>query len=201
MKNKLFITISAMAIAMLLFTGCAKMPQAEIDNANTAIEAARAAGADIYVPEAFTALTDSMGLVLESINTQNSKMFKNFKKETEKLLAITEQAGQVQTSTVEKINQLKLEIEQVITAVTNNIEASKNLVAQAPKGKEGNTALMAIKADIAAIETSLEEVKTVVGTENYITTLDKAKAVDTQINNIKAELETVIEKFNSKGRK
>lgn len=201
MKKSFFSAVALMAVAMLIFTGCAKVPQAEIDSANAAIESTRVAGADVYVPEAFVALTDSMSSVMESITSKDSKMFKNFKQETEKLLSIVSQSAEVQALTEAKINELKTQIDQMMLAISGNIDASKALIGQAPKGKEGNTALMAIKADVAAIETSLGELKTVVGTENYFTTLDKAKAIDAQISSIKAELEEVISKFNSKNRR
>ncbi|HOO84278.1 MAG TPA: hypothetical protein PLS94_06940 [Prolixibacteraceae bacterium] len=201
MKKSFFSTAALMALAMLIFTGCAKIPQAEIDSANAAIEATRTAGADVYVPEAFVALTDSMSSVMESITSKDSKMFKNFKQETEKLLSIVSQSDEVKALTEAKVAELKEQVDQIMLAISGNIDAAKTLIGQAPKGKEGNTALLAIKADVAAIETSLGELKTVVGTENYFTTLDKAKAIDAQITSIKTELEEVISKFNSKNRK
>lgn len=201
MKNRLLKLVSVMAFALLIFSGCAKVPQMEIDNAKAAIEAVRASGVEVYVADAYGALNDSMNVALESITAKNSKMFKNFKNETAQLVAVVSQAAAVQAAGDEKISQLKAEIEKVVGAITTKIEESKNLVSQAPKGKEGNTALMAIKADIASVETSLNELKAVVGTENYMQSLNKIKAVDTQISNIKSELETVIEKFKSKSKK
>ncbi|HKM93085.1 MAG TPA: hypothetical protein VJY41_05480 [Prolixibacteraceae bacterium] len=201
MKNRSLKLVTVMAIALLIFSGCAKVPQMEIDNAKAAIEAVRASGVEVYVADAFGALNDSMNVALESITAKNSKMFKNFKNETAQLVAVVSQAAAVQAAGDEKISQLKAEIEKIVGAITTKIEESKNLVLQAPKGKEGNTALMAIKADIASVETSLDELKTVVGTENYIQSLNKIKAVDTQISSIKSELETVIEKFKSKTKK
>jgi cob(I)alamin adenosyltransferase len=201
MKKSFFSTVVLMAMAMLIFTGCAKLPQAEIDSANAAIESTRAAGADVYVPEAFVALTDSLASVMESITSKDSKMFKNFKQETEKLLSIVSQSAEVKALTEAKVAELKEQVDQMMLAISGNIDAAKALIGQAPKGKEGNTALLAIKADVTAIETSLGELKTVAGTENYFTTLDKAKAIDAQITSIKTELEEVISKFNSRNRK
>lgn len=201
MKNKTFLSLSVLVFAVVLLTGCAKVPQAEIDNAKLAVQEAQAAGADAYVPELFAALNDSLNAATESIEAKNSKMFKSFKTETAQLLAVVDQAAAVKTANEAKIEALKVEIETTLTQVAATIEATKELVTKAPKGKEGNTAMLAIKADIATVEASLESVTAVVGTENYIQTLDKAKAVNKQINDIKVELETVIEKFSSKGKK
>jgi predicted transport protein len=201
MKNKFLLSLSAFAIAVFMLSGCAKMPQVEIDNANVAIQEAQAAGADIYVPEAFNALKDSLNAATESIEAKKSKLFKSYKNEKAQLVAVVELGNDVKLKTEARINELKVEIETGLAEVATLIEETKVLVGKAPRGKEGNTALMAIKADIATVEASLVEVQAVVGTENYVATLDKVKAVKNQISSIKTELETVIEKFASKGKK
>jgi len=201
MKNKLLLSLSAFAIAMFVLSGCAKVPQVEIDNANAAIQAAQAAGADIYVPEAFAALNDSMNATTASIEAKKSKLFKSYKKEKAQLVSIVALGNDVKLKTEARIQELETEIQNTLTEVTNLIAQNKELIAQAPRGKEGTTALMAIKADIATIETSVGEIQAAVGTESFIATLDKAKAVKEQATSINTELTTVIEKYKSRGRK
>jgi len=201
MKNKLLLSLSAFAIAMFVFSGCAKVPQVEIDNANVAIQAAQAAGADIYVPEAFAALNDSMNATTASIEAKKSKLFKSYKKEKAQLVSWVQLANDVKLKTEARIAELKAEIQNTLTEVTTLVAQSKELIAQAPRGKEGTTALMAIKADIATIETSVGEVQAAVGTESFIATLDKAKAVKEQAVAINTELTSVIEKYKSRGKK
>jgi hypothetical protein len=201
MKNKLLLSLSAFAIAMFVLSGCAKLPQVEIDNANLAIQTAQTAGADIYVPQDFAALQDSMNATTASIEAKKSKIFKSYKKEKAQLISIVQLGNDVKLKTEARIEELKAEIQSTLAEVTALVAESKQLVAEAPKGKGGTTALMAIKADIATIETSVGEVQAAVGTETFIATLDKAKAVKEQAVSINTELKTVIEKYKSKGRK
>jgi len=198
MKNKLLLSLSAFAIAMLVFSGCAKVPQVEIDNANVAIQAAQAAGADIYVPEAYAALQDSFNVANQSIEAKKSKLFKSYKKEKAQLVNVVTLGNDVKLKTEARIAELKTEIQNTLAEVGTIVADSKALIAKAPRGKEGTTALMAIKADIATIETSASEVQAAVGTESFIATLDKAKAVRDQANSIKTELQTVIDKYTAK---
>lgn len=198
MKNKLLLSLSAFAIAMFVFSGCAKVPQVEIDNANVAIQAAQAAGADIYVPEAYAALQDSFNVANQSIEAKKSKLFKSYKKEKAQLINVVALGNDVKLKTEARIAELKTEIQNTLTEVGTIVADSKALIAQAPRGKEGTTALMAIKADLATIETSVSEVQAAVGTESYIATLDKAKAVRDQANGIKTELQTVIDKYKAR---
>lgn len=198
MKNKFLLSLSALAIALFVFSGCAKVPQAEIDNANVAIEAAKTAQADVYVPEAFAALQDSMNVAVTSIEAKKSKLFKSYKNEKAQLINVVAISEDVKAKTEARINELKAEIQQTLTDITTIVEENKTLISQAPKGKGGSTVLMAIKAEIATIETSAAEVQAAVGTESFIATLDKAKAVKEQASNINNELKAVIEKYTKK---
>jgi len=198
MKNKFLLSLSALAIALFVFSGCAKVPQAEIDNANVAIEAAKTAQADVYVPEAFAALQDSMNVAVTSIEAKKSKLFKSYKNEKAQLINVVALSEDVKAKTEARINELKAEIQQTLTDITTIVEENKTLMTQAPKGKGGSTVLMAIKAEIATIETSAAEVQAAVGTESFIATLDKAKAVKEQATNINNELKAVIEKYTKK---
>ncbi|MBP7506562.1 MAG: hypothetical protein KA807_01965 [Prolixibacteraceae bacterium] len=198
MKNKLLLSLSALAIAMFVLSGCAKVPQVEIDNATAAIESARTAQADVYVPEVFAALQDSMNVATESIEAKKSKLFKSYKKEKAQLVNVVALGEDAKAKTEQRINELKAEIQQTLTDIATIVSENKDLVTKAPKGKGGTTVLMAIKGEIATIETTAAEVSAAVGTENFITTLDKAKAVKEQALNINNELKAVIEKYTKK---
>jgi len=78
-----------------VLTSCAKKPQAEIDAANAAIEAARTAEAAAYLPVEFAALQDSLNAVMTAITAKDSKLFKNFNAETARLAELTTLANTV----------------------------------------------------------------------------------------------------------
>src|SRR4030043_422924 len=58
MKNKVLIGFAAIAMVVIL-ASCGKVPQAQIDATNAAIEAAKAAEANVYLPAEFAAVQDS----------------------------------------------------------------------------------------------------------------------------------------------
>ena len=65
----------AAAVGTLLFlTGCSAPPQKEIDRAQGAIEAARAAGADQYATEPFTAATTAMQQTHEAVAQRDYRL-------------------------------------------------------------------------------------------------------------------------------
>ncbi len=65
----------AVAICTLLvLTGCSEAPQKEIDRAQGAIEAARAAGAELYAAEPFTAATTAMQQTHEAVKQRDYRL-------------------------------------------------------------------------------------------------------------------------------
>jgi len=65
----------AAAIGTLIFlTACSEPPQKEIDRAQGAIEAARAAGADQYATEPFTAATTAMQQTHEAVAQRDYRL-------------------------------------------------------------------------------------------------------------------------------
>src|SRR5688572_10687076 len=65
----------AAAIGTLVFlTACSEPPQKEIDRAQGAIEAARAAGADQYATESFTAATTAMQQTREAVEQRDYRL-------------------------------------------------------------------------------------------------------------------------------
>ena len=203
MKNRFSIVLMTLGVVTILLSGCGKVPQAEIDSAKLAIEEAKTAGADIYLQENFTALQDSMNAVVAEIETENSNFFKNFSVQTEKLTAILAQAGQVKTDAIAKKEEVKAQVQTTIIEIQALVDSGNALILEAPKGKEGATALEAIKAELETISASIAELNVQDETTNYLLLLDKANASKEKGTAINTELTDVIEKYkaNAKGRK
>jgi len=197
MKNRLFAGIATLGLTALILSSCSKVPQAEIDAANAAIEQAKAAGADVYVHENFVALQDSLNGVMVSIESQKSKFIKNYSTAKEHLVGVTQFAGEVQQQVETRKEELKVEIQNTIAEVKTLIESNRQLILEAPKGKEGTSALMAIKGEIDAVETSINETNTLFETGDYLATLDKVKAAKGKATSINTELSEVIAKYKA----
>ena len=184
----------------LLFTGCSKVPQAEIDAANASIEQARASGADVYVPEDFMVLQDSLSNAMVIIESQKSKLIKNYSEAKEHLAGVTQFAGEVRQQAEARKEALKTEIQNTIAEAKKLVESDKQLILEAPSGKEGTTALMAIKGEIDAVESSLNETSAMLETGDLLAALDKANSAREKAASINTELSEVIAKYKANTR-
>jgi hypothetical protein len=201
MKSRFFASMAILGLTAIVFTGCSKMPQAEIDATNMAIEQAKSVGADVYVHDSFMALQDSMNSVMVMVEAQNSKLIKNYAKAKEQLAGVSQFASEVQLQAETRIEEVKAEIQSNITEVKALIDSNRQLCTEAPKGKEGTSALMAIKAEIDAVETSINESASMFESGDYAATLDKTKAAKEKASAINTELSDVIAKYKANVKK
>lgn len=197
MKSKLIIAIAAMGIAVL-FSSCAKVPQAEIDAATAAVQSVKDAGADLYVPEAYAALVDSMKSATEQVEVAKAKWFPSYTKAKATLATVNQMATDTKAKSEARKVELKAETEAMIGEVKTLIEGNKALIAKAPRGKEGREALEAIKSDVAVAETTVTEVEALLANGDLIGSNNKIKAAKEKATSIKAELEEAIAKKGGK---
>lgn len=200
MMKKSVIGLFIMGIALFMFSSCAKLPQVEIDNANNAIAEAEAASAAIYVPAALNAVKDTLNAAMEEIEAQKSKMFKSYKAPKAKLVNVVALSADVKAQTVAKIAELKAQIQATLDETTALNNENKELVTKAPKGKGGTTVLMAIKGEIANIDTAIAANSNYENSGNLNENLVAVKALKEQAIGINTELKTVIEKYQSRGK-
>ena len=196
MKKNALLTIVALAGLALLFTSCAKLPEMEMNNAKAAVEAAKAAEADRYVPAEFRAVQDSLSAAMTEVENQKSKfvLFRSYKKVGVKFNNVVTLANTVKENAGIKKEEVKNEAQQTLAEANTLVAEVQELIVKAPKGKGGKEALEAIQSDLALVEASLAEVSTLINNGDYKTALDKGKAANEKAMSLKAELEEAIAK-------
>jgi len=193
MKNKVLMGLAAIIMVAFL-SGCGKVPQPLIDAANAAIENAKTAEANVYIPAEFAALQDSMKAVSAEIETQKSKLFKNFGSVKENLDKVVALASQVSSNAAAKKEAVKKETAGLMTDIKALIEENKTLVTKAPRGKEGAAVLEQIKAEMTTIESSVAEAQSMFDKGAFMDAFNKIKAAKDSAAGINTELKEAIAK-------
>ena len=154
--------LSALVLMIVLATGCAKLPQAELDAATAALDSAKVVEANRYLADEFNALQDSLNSANVEIEAQKSKLFisRNYKAITEKLVNITTSVEGLKVRAEERKIQVRTEVQDTLVVLNELILEDKALLAKAPKGKEGKAALEAIMNDITVLEASVSRALT-----------------------------------------
>ncbi len=193
MKNKVLIGLATFMMVAFL-SSCGKVPQAEIDAANAAIEAAKTAEAAVYIPTELAAVQDSMTAIMADVEAQKSKLFKKFGPVKEKLAAVVTLANQVAANAAVKKEEVKKEAETLLNDIKAVIEENGKLILKAPRGKEGAAVIEQIKADMATIDASVVEAQGLFDKGSYMDALNKIKAAKDKATSINTELKDAIAK-------
>jgi hypothetical protein len=197
MKNKVLMGLATIAMVAFL-SSCGKVPQAQIDATNAAVEAAKAAEAAVYVPAEFAAVQDSMNVIMADVEAQKSKLFKKFGPAKIKLDATLALANQVAANAAVKKQEVKKEVETAMTEIKAVIADNKTLITKAPRGKEGSAVIEAIKADMATIESSVAEAQAMYDKGAYMDANNKVKAAKERAVAINTELKEAIAKVKAR---
>jgi hypothetical protein len=193
MKNKVLMGLAAITMVAFL-SSCGKAPQEKIDAANAAIAAAQTAEAAVYVPAEFAAVQDSMKAINAAVEVQNSKLFKKFGPIAVKLDETLAAANKVAANAAVKKEEVKKEVEGLMTSIKAVVEENAGLMKKAPRGKEGAAVLEQIKTETATIEASIVEAQGMYDKAAYMDALNKVKAANDRAVGINTELKEAIAK-------
>jgi hypothetical protein len=193
MKNKILMGLAAIAMVAFL-SSCGKVPQAQIDATQAAIDSAKVAEANIYAAADFTALLDSMKSVNAAVEVQKSKMFKNFKAVKATLDQTIVKARQVSVNAVAKKAEVKKEVETLLTDIKAVAAQNAKYMKAAPRGKEGAQVLEQMKAEMTTIDASIVEAQGMFDKGAYMDALNKVKASKDSADKINGELVAAFKK-------
>jgi hypothetical protein len=194
--KKLVLNLMAVSAIVLLFAGCAKVPEETITAAQAAVDGAKAVEADRYLPQEFMALQDTLKVALANVETQKSKFFltRNYDDAKKMLESVIANSATVKQNTETKKAEIRQAVQDTLAVVQTLITENKELIAKAPKGKEGKAALEAIQNDITVIEASLNEINTLLTNGDFLTARDKVNAAREKAFAINTELKDAIAK-------
>jgi hypothetical protein len=197
MKNKILMGLAAVAMVAFL-SSCGKVPQAQIDATNVAIDSAKAVEASVYVPAELAAVMDSMKAVTAAVEVQNGKMFKNFKAVKVTLDKTIVLARKVSADAVAKKAEVKKEVETLLTDIKVVVAQNVKYMKAAPRGKEGAQVLEQMKAEMTTIDASIVEAQGMFDKGAYMDALNKVKAAKDSADKINGELKDAIKKVGGK---
>lgn len=193
--------ISVLVLALVLTAGisaCSKPPAEEIAATKTAVDAVVAEGAEKYAPEDFKALQETMTAALEEVKAQEGKMFGGkYDKAKELLAQVQTNATAVKEKAVVAREAMATEVVAVKDAAVAALAQLQALLAAAPVGKGSEADLEAMRADVAGLETSMQEVQPLIDAGDFAGAKEKADAIQAKIAAITAEIQSAQEKMGA----
>jgi hypothetical protein len=182
--------LASLICALALCAACSEPPQKEIDRAQGAIDAARAAGAERYASDELTAATTALQQAHDAV------VQRDYRTALSRALVANERAQESARQAADGKARARAEAEVSVTAAGNSLQQLRAAI----KGAEGNkmTAQQLAPARAAAkrIEASLQEARTHISNERY----PDATAALEYVNSLVAEQIRALSELAGRGR-
>jgi ElaB/YqjD/DUF883 family membrane-anchored ribosome-binding protein len=184
----IFVALSLLAIMV----GCSKAPEAEMQNANSAMEASRMAEAEAYAPDLFRAAQDTLNGAMAAKQEQDSKfaLFRSYGKSKEGFVAAEQMFNSAATEAAAEKERVRVQVEQMIIDVKAVVDSTNMAYQKAPRGKGSKADLELIKGDIDAVMAELTGAETDFAAGKYMVAKSKLEAVAQRARAIMNEIAT-----------
>ena len=130
---------------------------------------------------------------MDEVNTQGKKFFKKFGTAKEMLAKVQTDADALKATIPAKIEAAKTPLYRP-RRTPGSLDESKALLEKAPMGKGTKADIMAMKADLAGLETSFAEVQTAIDGADYFGASAKAATIKEKATVISDQVKAAIEK-------
>ncbi len=138
----------------LLIAACGTPPHKEMDQAQGAIDAARAAGADRYATKEFEAATNSLAASTQAVDQRDYRLALNHALESR------ERAQNAARLAAEAQGALRADLERSITEVSNLLVQANGRLTTAEKTRVARRTIGDAKKSIAAATEQLQKART-----------------------------------------
>jgi len=194
MKKALLLAF--IAIGLLVIAGCSKPPEAEMAAAKVAIDAARAAEAEQYVPQQFRMASDSMNAANAMKTEQDGKfaLFRAYGKSKEAFVRVEGIANKVTEDAKAEKERVRQQVMAMMANVKAMMDSAKVAFDKAPRGKDNKADLELINNDLLGLSSAYTEAEADFNGGKFLTAKSKFESVLSRTQGIMSEIEAAVAK-------
>lgn len=173
--------------AVVTLAGCAKPPADAITAAEAAQQAAVAAGAEEYAPEALNAVAEAKAALDAELAAQaeKSSFTRSYDRAAELVAAYQAAADQATSAAATAKQQAEQEATAFITEGRASLDEVTTLLASAPRGKGSAADLAAMQADLEGAGLALTEAETALTAGSFLEARTKAASARDVIQRVR----------------
>lgn len=171
-------------LAVLFIAGCAEPPNKEMDQAQGAIDAARAAGADRYASAEYTAATDALKRAEGAVTQRDYRLALN------EALDSREHAQNAAREAAEARAQLRGEVERDMAQIAGLIAEANTRLAAATRTRTSRRNIEAPRRELATVNERVQKAGAAMKADDYLTARTALQGVRERIESAMKALET-----------
>ena len=169
--------LSACIVAAVLVAACAEPPNKEIDQAQGAIDAARAAGADRYAATEYTAATDALK------RAQDAVAQRDYRQALNEALDSREHAQNAAREAADTRAQVRGEVERDMAQIAALIAEANTRMNAATRTRVPRRALEGARKEMAAVDASVQKAGAAMRANDYLAARMELQGVKERIAN------------------
>jgi hypothetical protein len=166
---------AACVLAALVVTACGDPPNKEMDQAQGAIDAARAAGADRYATDEYTAATAALK------RSQDAVAQRDYRQALNEALDSREHAQNAAREAADTKAQVRIEVERDMAQIAALIAQANTRLAAAARGRVPRRVLDASREELAAVDESVQKAGEAMKTGDYLSARAALQGVQERI--------------------
>jgi Domain of unknown function (DUF4398) len=167
--------LAALLCLLVLSAACSEPPQKEIDRAQGAIDAARAAGAERYASAEFAAATGAQQQAHDAVTQRDYRLALS------KALDASERAQQAARQAADGKARARSEAEQSVTTTATTIQQLRSAIKASEGARAPATALSAARQAATSAESALQKARAALKAEQYLDARDALNGLGDKI--------------------
>jgi hypothetical protein len=176
--------LSACILAAVLVAACGDPPNKEMDQAQGAIDAARAAGADRYASTEYTAATEALK------RAQDAVAQRDYRQALNEALDSREHAQNAAREAADTRAQLRGEVERDMAQIAALIAEANSRLAAATRTRVPRRVLDAQRKELAAVDQSVQKAGAAMRADDYLAARTALQGVKERITQAMRTLAT-----------
>jgi hypothetical protein len=186
--------LSACILAAVLVTACGDPPNKEMDQAQGAIDAARAAGADRYATTEYTAATDALTRAQDAVGQRDYRQALN------EALDSREHAQNAAREAADTKAQLRGEVEREMAQIAALIAEANTRLAAATRARVPRRVLDGPRTELAVVDDSVQKAGAAMRADDYLAARTALQGVKERIERAMKALETPASQSSRRAR-
>ena len=175
---------------VFIAAGCGSPPQAELDAAQVALDAAQQAQADVYAPDAYTRAKNTLADARAKVEQSDYEAAKT------SAVQAKEQADQARSLAGTNKQQMMDDAQGIANRVSTGLGDARTALDGAPRGKGADDDLDQLRADLSQAEASLSDARNSLNGGNAKAALEQAKAADSKLSSVQSAVQVAMKKID-----
>ncbi len=175
---------------IVVCAACSEPPQKEIDRAQGAIDAARAAGAERYATAEFTAATTALQQAHDAVTQRDYRLALS------RALDASERAQQSARQAADGKARARGESEARVAATATAIQQLRSALKAADAARAGGDAIPAARQAATSSEAALQKARALLKREQYVDAIEALNGVNERIQ---AQMQALTEAHKARG--